>query len=282
MLRHHSVIAILIVVLNASSLFADDIVEEVVETFQGSFDEIALALEGLNDKKYIQQEAAGLRIVILPADHRISQKGLRTRFRVRGDFEITLRYEILRAIPPQKGYGAGILLALSGDKGQGEYLFGRANRPDKGAVWSRNHVTQTAKGKPKYDTRFFPANSATGSLRLVRVGDEVSYQAAESATARFQELERIKFSGDVPFVRVVADPGGLRGLIDVRLQELHIISREPPVASSRASRFWSTVALFGGLCFGLTLVVLLGLWYWRLHNTPPGQGTKETIHSRIH
>ena len=65
------------------------------------------ALTGPNAREQMFEEPEGLRIV-LPSDaERQDPIGLVTRFPIRGDFEITAAYEILRSDKPSAGYGTG-------------------------------------------------------------------------------------------------------------------------------------------------------------------------------
>src|SRR5262245_4208357 len=61
----------------------------------------------------IKEEAAGLRITIPDTwQHAYGGTGVRTKFGLKGDFEVTTTFEIITADLPEKGYGVGVCLRV--------------------------------------------------------------------------------------------------------------------------------------------------------------------------
>ena len=75
----------------------------------------SLSLMGPDVDEVITREVEGLRIK-LPTDGRQTKGwGVRARFTLSGDFEVTGSYELITVDPPTKGNGVGVALNLAPD-----------------------------------------------------------------------------------------------------------------------------------------------------------------------
>lgn len=198
--------------------------------FRGAnFDEARLRLEGNSTKPIPEPE--GLRIK-LPAGPRTGkQPGVRSRFVIGGDFEITASYEILSAdqpetrrknvgawlrietvrIPamlPEAGYEKATIRGVLGD--QNEYLF------------VTNHMKATT-GIPSDAVQRTTGQGRQAKLRLVRAGSMLQFFVAEGDEGKFREIRRVDFSrDDIQYVALTAESTDAKVAAEVRWLDLDV------------------------------------------------------------
>lgn len=227
----------------------DGVTTEYSFSFLGSqFDGEYFRLLGSEDVKawdFIHREAAGLRMA-LPAGTDVQMVGFANRFPVRGDFEITAKYTILKCDSPDQGYGAGpgiYIKTLS--TSENAAVLARLNRPAEGDVYSSYVATLRRDGTHWQQPMFTETNSVSGSLRLVRNGETLEYSVAEGRSRDFHVIRHVRLGcEDVVIVRTGVDKGGSAGAIEVVWEELTIRMR--PSTGLKTS-------------WGLVLVVVLFL-----------------------
>ena len=88
--------------------------EEFRQDFLGRpYDQSVFLKTGRNHGRVVQTEPRGLRIA-LPADHPNKQPvGLVAAIGARGDFEITMDFDLLQVDKPTTGYGAGVSIYIA-------------------------------------------------------------------------------------------------------------------------------------------------------------------------
>jgi serine/threonine protein kinase len=235
--------------------------------------DVSFRLIGPNVEHAIQPEDAGLRITLLANRGNTERAGLELKAPIKGNFEITVGYEILEAEQPKTGYGVGIeLFVLTGGfLGEGLGVY-RVVRVQQGEVYMLSRNT-TENGERKYRQKYIPTAARSGQLRITRKGTEATLWAAEGNTGDFQELGRYDLGPeDVQGVWLTAFTGHAPYRVDLRLVDLKIRSDIPiselppdtPASSDEApkarGREWLTAALLFGL--GVTLALLLVAWFW--------------------
>jgi len=212
----------------------------------------------------IKSEDEGLRIT-LPAEQKSPEHvGLATTFLIKGDFEITVRYEILHADPPTTGNGVGLEFYVLTDTPTTEALgFYRLQRVKEGNVYMFTRATTTDQGQRRNTHKYKPSTTKAGQLRLTRAGTEVTYWAAEGAEDAFRKLHRVQLGAeDVHTVMLTAFPGKAQCAVDLRLIEFSVRAgevagntEEPGVSPSRGRWVWVVAGLCGvGLVLGGILV----------------------------
>lgn len=198
--------------------------------FRGpSLAEPTFARFGPDAARLVKEEPDGVRITLASADQPLPSTGFNCKVPVRGDFEITVGYELLRADPPKGGYGAGAVLNLVADTPARETVsVARRVSPKGDEVYGSDLGSYTPAGEYQHVGRRHPAGARRGKLRASRVGAEVVLAAMADGESAFQELRRGPFT-DAPLkvVRVVADPGQGLGTLDVRVTDLHIRAGSP-------------------------------------------------------
>lgn len=252
---------ILLLAIGATEARAD----EIYQDFRGKdVDEQLFRLQGPDAALRIKSEPQGLRITMPPDPKGPATVGLGARFHLKGDFEITVGYEILQAELPTMGQGVGLEIYLNTDTPTNDALvFQRIARPAEGEIYLCDRRTTNA-GKRGITRRNFPTDSKLGHLRLTRKGTEVTFWAAEGAGEKFHDLCRHDLGAMDFGVSIRAFSGGQK-LVDIRITDVRIRDRSEPIPAKdggpKATQTWR-LWLVAGL-FGTGLIVAGLLWTWR-------------------
>lgn len=222
----------------------------------------ALELFGPRSSRTFALDTRGLRIT-LPAKRRDpAAVGVSPRFRISGDFEITVTYEILSAQKPESGMGAGVQLWCAiGGEDPGAVLLGHLVNPRKDSAF----VT-IARGPPSEEEepsslKWFDATGKKGKIRLTRTDSILRFLVAEGATDEFREVRQADV-GTEPLrtFRLSANTNNVPAAVSVRLIDLTVRADEMGGAAVQAQRSRSWVFWVMGL--GLTTLVGVGILVW--------------------
>ena len=190
--------------------------------------------------------------------------GVVPRFRVHGDFSITLAYTILKVDSPVRGYGPGVVIwAETGTPTNDAVTVERGVIPKEGERYTSTRISGA--GPPedrKYDVRRTPAQSRSGNIRLERAGSMVTASYAEGKDP-FRVVRTVELGpGDLTMVRFGATTGVSDLSIEIRLEDVTIraggLARLPRSAPRTA---WVS---FGTSAAGVTGLALLGAAVWWL------------------
>jgi hypothetical protein len=239
--------------------------EEIYQDFRGKdVDERLFRLHGPDAALRIKVEPQGMRIT-MPPEPKTTTVGIAASAAAKGDFEITVGYEIIHAERPKKGGGIGLEMYLRTNTAptQEAICFYRLTRPKEGEVYVCDKKTNVD-GERKTTRNYFPTDSKSGRLLLARKGTEVTFSAAEGAGSP-QELCRYEWGEwDVyPSVRA----WGSHYPVDLRLNEIRIrdqtepapvVNAESPAPVPPVRRGWLLAGLFSAL-----VLAGGGLWAWR-------------------
>ncbi len=258
--------SVVLLLLNADAVpAAGEHPDDFYQDFRGGrFQDALFQKVGRDPGRQVRPEAGGLRITLPAGPQSYPQTGILPRFQVRGDFEITLSYDILALEPPKTGYGSGVMLWIQAGEKQGTAAIARRHRVKEGSVYVADRATEQANGPPQHDEQFFSTRTKSGKLRLQRSGETIHYLVAKGASESFQELRQISFgTADLVAVRVMADPGGSRSTLDVLLKDLRFHTEKLPLAGGEKSeRNWLIWLVVAGL-LGFTIAMVL--WWKRKH-----------------
>jgi DNA-directed RNA polymerase subunit RPC12/RpoP len=175
---------------------------------------------------------------------------------VKGDFEITVSYEILNE-PDSAEAGfphTRITLDVAVDKANHvEATLSRRVSKWGGTeflTWVRRHED----GKDKSNYKEFPARSKTGKLRLARAGATVAFYAADGPDGLFTLLLRYPFNSDpLEGIRIVGSTGSPKSALDVRVSDLHVRAESLQITTDSISL---PTGVEGWLVIGLALVLM--------------------------
>ncbi|HYT94911.1 MAG TPA: DUF1583 domain-containing protein [Gemmataceae bacterium] len=238
---------------------------EFTRDFRGrSYDPKQFRPTGSNLHRVTQADAEGWRIT-LPANHvNKLPVGIVPRFGVRGDFEITLAFDILRVDRPTAGNGAGvsIYITMVSPTREAATLGRLVRRGGEHVFFSHRATTPEGGNREHHGGRPLVTDASSGRLRLTRTGSLLSYQVAQGESNVFREVYQTEFgTADLDLVRFAADNGGSPTVVDVRIKSVSIRSdelgsprREPPEADD-----WSLWIVAG------VVIVLLAAGGYGLH-----------------
>jgi serine/threonine protein kinase len=207
--------------------------QEVFWSLKGKADKgPPLELIGPDAETCVRFEADGLRIRLPPGQPEEGPLiGVTTDVAVQGDFEITVRYEILAQPNHADGVHRAMRLWLLAqvDDAQ-EVLISRViwkNGQPLYGMWQNLWNTDTQKTDSSGTNR--RAAGKSGRLRLVRTGKTIRFWAAEGVNAEFAMLHELPFTdANLQRVRILCGTGGRDSALDVRLTDLHIRAASLP------------------------------------------------------
>lgn len=281
--------------------------QEYPQPFKGKTDNIqGWEAIGPGADQNVRFEADGLRIT-LPSGWGGDRPstGLRSRFGVKGDFEITLTFEILKE--PEKADAGGIAgtrlnLGIIKDVPKGDVsTLGRAaltNGP-RFVAWS-NLGKDVAGKKDQPISR--PTTATTGRLRLVRSGADLYYGSSEGFDGDFSYFKKFPFGAeDLLQVRIIGATGSEKSSLDARVTDFRIradsipnmpaVAPVPAVASgpgtavpqadaqaAPAGRPWLMAALLIGAVLVLVFAVAMAAGFLLLRRRAiPAPAAKQNV-----
>jgi len=206
--------------------------EEIYQDFRDKDLDVKLFRRtGAEAGERIRTEPQGLRMT-LPADPMTKTLGFNTRAPTKGNFEITVGYEILQADRPKTGSGLGLEIYVNTDTPTQEALIlYRMVKPKEGEVYLCDKKWTSKEDKRETKRTTVPAGSKSGQLRLTRMGKEVTYWAAEGADKEFKEL--CKYTWDDMDVKGIAVRAwGSQNVVDLRITEIRIRDEMAPAAEN--------------------------------------------------
>ena len=241
--------------------------EEFYQDFRGGEFHPALNRFGPEAASAMRSESRGLRITLASGRQDKAAVGVTPRFRIAGDFEITVGYQLLAVEKPKTGIGAGIKVwgKIQADEFQAMTLM-HALDPDGSGAWLAMFATGDDPKKRKFQMKSQPTRAQSGRLRLVRTGSELSFQVAEDGREQFQEIQRVTVAtGEVVSLRIGANTSGSPTGARVRLVDLRIrasaLPGKPTTLPRRRQSLWWVV-------LGLIVILAAGgggfaLWWYR-------------------
>jgi hypothetical protein len=236
--------------------------EEFYQDFRGGAPlHPAVGTFGGDAARHMKPESAGLRLS-LSATPGEEEFGVSPRFRISGDFEVTVAYEVLAVDKPKSGWGAGLKVwgQIGGSDFEAINMAHRLCSDGKEqvvALFSR----PGSGGKRVFDQKTRETTVRKGQLRVARRSSEVTFLATKGENDEFQELHRVEArTDDLPALRIMASAGGTPTAVNVRLLDLRITAdrlggaARPP---ERRGIGWLVACVVG------VIVVASGVWAWR-------------------
>jgi serine/threonine-protein kinase len=246
--------------------------QHVVLDFREAIEKLPpCTLFGPEIESVVSTDAKGLRIN-RSSEHPNQVTGVDVPIVVRGDFDISLGYELLAIGKPLPKYGAGIgMRVMFGEPVSVTALLSRSRKP-VGETLGAFEIVTDAEGKDRYKTsREKKATSSSGRLRLVRTGTTVQFLAADGS-AEYAPLQSLIVGlTDVHLIRLYANSTDGRVVLDVRFTDLDIRADEivrsttetptsPVGRGEPRSRGGLSIVLVLGLLLVVTLAPLIATW----------------------
>jgi hypothetical protein len=205
------------------------------EPFKGAAQKAAdFRLIGPDAKESVAFEPDGLRIVLRPGKSH-DPTGVATTFGVKGDFEITVHYEVLEE-PAMEDAGVALIgtrlsLTATLDWPQpSDASIRRKITPTQPAhILTYRTMRRDADSKAESRGATFPVKEKSGRLRLVRTGADIAYYLAEGENDDFTLLTTHSFSADdLKDVRLYGHTSNPKAALDVRFKDLDIRAASLP------------------------------------------------------
>jgi WD40 repeat protein len=176
-----------------------------------------------------QPDDKGVRIILPAGQGILPAAGFAPGFSVRGDFEVTASFEVLRADRPDTGYGVGVSIYAAIDPNANDAVsLARRVLPDGKAVFMSDRL-KPVDGKENHQLQTVPSASATGRLRFRRVGSVLRYFVADGPGAEFVPMGEVEFgTAEVRYVQVGGNAGQSQAGLDVRLLDFSVRADELP------------------------------------------------------
>lgn len=242
----------------------------------GHYDNQSLVPMGRGAVNLLRPGPGGLRIR-LPAGKHVSSVGFSPRFKVRGDFEITVTYQILKWTTPESGYGVGpSIYIVTESEGPSAAELGRVQRVGGKHVYS-TFAARMDDGERKTKVRLFETVATEGSLRLERSGETLRYLVADPPNADFRLLTEAQLDEkELVMVSIAVKQSDDATSADVLLKELTIRAEQLPHLPSEQSRTDQLYrpryhtepeppsrAWIWSLLSATVLLIAVGVWYRR-------------------
>ncbi len=266
--------------------------EDFRPTFEGLSEKVpGLVVFGPEPSRCVKFEPGGLHIILPPTYPRDRQgTGVASDFGVRGDFEITVSYEILQE--PRPGTQANPtdlrLVVVPADPvtpglwhktSQNRAVLARetprfhmaAQFVADATRWNNLDLPRDQWGNEMFDKieqhtrQAVRAEARTGRLRLVRSGPRLHFFISEGAASDFTLLQTSEFSTtDLRDVRILGTTGGPGTFLDVRISDVRIRAEALLRGTAATARLAPAPAQRKGLLAVLTLagLSLAGVLSW--------------------
>jgi len=208
----------------------------------GKFDRRLFQILGDDGSKFAEPEADGLR-VRMAFDGKDRRVTVATRFRVRGDFEITPTFDILKATNPAADTGrSGISFEIATDTPTNE--IARLNwMVDKNNSFTVAGLTTSVDGERKHRSKREPTKTSSVKFRLVRKGSTLHYFVGQGKDGVFREIRQEQIgTEDLKVVRLIAVALGPKSSLDLRWKDLTIRADALPGDNLERSRITTAMS----------------------------------------
>jgi hypothetical protein len=203
------------------------------EPFKGKPQKPAdFVLIGKDASKYVKFEPEGLRVTLPAGAMAWQPTGVATAFRVTGDFDVSVRYEVLAEPEPADSGAPAVGTRISLTANVGGINVNDASIRRKVAPFAAAHILGYTSAD-KLTDYFFEHTAKTGRFRLIRTGDKIAYYLSEGADKDFKFLTKHPFSSaDLLEIQVSAQTSGPNAVLDVRFTDFQINALALPKKSA--------------------------------------------------
>lgn len=193
---------------------------------ESQFDNKFLVPTSPGNASQIRPEKDGVHLLSAPPKL-VNNLGVGPRFKLRGDFEVTATFTVLKSPQPADGFGTGAVIQLTTNSpGPSSVVFGRLCRKDGGQVIS-THAATGAGAERKPVTRLFPDKGSSYRFRIARVGDKLTFFTAEPKSDKFRKLFSTDFdTADVNLLRLGMQQSHADSSVEVAWHDLQIQADE--------------------------------------------------------
>lgn len=215
----------------------------------------------------IRSSPSGLEIALPRKNASSGRAGVGTHFGIEGDFEITIGYQLADVATPDKGDGAGVMLALvTVDEPPITINMAHRRQRNDESVFGTNVWTTSGKKMKGNFKKYAVAPTITGGkLCIVREGSVLRFLVAEGSGDDYRQLRTEQFGVQaIRTVQVWGDTGGSTQPIKVLFTQLSIHAQQLPYGprSRQENSIWAVWLMFG--LAGTAVFFACAAWYrWR-------------------
>jgi hypothetical protein len=250
--------------------------QKYAQSFRGSEVPPGWERRGPGAEQSVHFEPAGLRISLpkgKPADP--VGTGVVTHLAVHGDFEMTVRFEILQEpTPADAGTRTRVSVEIMLDKPHAWHNMASITRKVAAGLyqfsaWQKQRDEAEEEDQSKTRVHGMRTEAKIGRLRLKRTGATLDYHVAEGDDGEFILLCQFPFGAeDLKEVRLVGETGGPQAALEVRLTDFQVraealpnldemqVTLPPPLAAKGRGAARTLLGL------GVLVVLGMGLGVW--------------------
>ena len=197
---------------------------------------------------FVKAEPAGLRIALPSNPGQLGHVGVRSRLRLRGDFEVIASYEILRLdkpLPPKPTSAAMLIVPLGETKSH--VNIRREVRPSGDEFFTTHYDRPEAEPKDRTRLRKFPTAAKSGNLCVARQDSTVYWLVTDGPEGEFRLLDQFECSSDdTGGIELIVDTSGTQSPCDIRWLDFAVRAQEfiePPGSLIQTSGHSPVVAV---------------------------------------
>jgi hypothetical protein len=159
----------------------------------------------------------------------VTNLGFGPRFKVKGDFEITAAFTVIRAPQPKDGFGSGAVLQIgTNSPDRPSAVMGRLSRKDGKQIFSTYAAVGTGDQR-KSSVRMFPTEATECRIRVARTGSTLQFSIMDNPGGTFRKLSSAPFdANDVNLLRFGLQQSDAESDVEVVWHDLKIQAAELP------------------------------------------------------
>lgn len=177
-------------------------------------------------EQFLKYEDEGMRIA-LPAGKSRGPIGVVTTFGVKGDFDVSVRYEVFQEPEPANAgsinTGTRVSLTLKLDQVHEASIRRKVTPEAPVHILAWRFIKPDGAAKPLNKGANFPVKQKSGRLRMVRNGTELSYYLSDGQETEFKLLTTFPFvADDIKAIHIFGHTSSPKAALEVRFTDLHI------------------------------------------------------------
>ena len=241
-----------------------------------AFDNVALKLVGTHAEQLVAPTERGL-LIRIPLNEGVMEPiGIAPRDTIRGDFEITAQYELLRYDRPRDGFGVGVGIVVQFQTAAMDTVSIERNAVPAAGDSFTSASCRGGNTHERFSSKRVPARSRAGKLRLVRTSSTVRAYYDDGGNVFKLLREQEVGSEDATIVRFGADTGAKAHRVEVLLKHLAINADEFVVPTKTPVPSMASI----DPAFLLVIIVdilVFAFAIWKLWPARPNTFTKEGV-----
>lgn len=213
-------------VASSSTVLAADATKYETDFRDAKFDNEFLIPTSQGNASLTRPDKDGIHLSSSPGKV-VSNLGFGPRFKVKGDFEITAAFTVIRSPQPKDGFGSGAVIQIgTNSPDRPSAVMGRLSRKDGKQIVSTFAAVGTGDQR-KTSVRMFPTEASECRFRVARTGSTLQFSILENPAGTFRTLSSAPFdSNDVNLLRFGLQQSDAQSDVEVVWHDLQIQAAE--------------------------------------------------------